>query len=72
MERRIAEPQRAFSPGEVWIVRVGMPLMLAVPLGVGVGFGAWGGIGTPLVLLPIQWFRMTPHQRAQVLGRAKG
>ena len=47
-----------------------VPFALALPVSLGVAFGAWGGIGVPLVLVPIQWFRMTPHQRAQVLGRA--
>ena len=72
MERRIAEAERPFTRGEVWAMRLGIPLMLALPVGLGVGFGTWGGIGAALVLVPIQWLRMTPQQRDQVLGRAAG
>ena len=70
MERRLAEQQRPLRRGEVWAVRLGMPLILMLAVGLGVGFGTWGGMGAPLVMIPIQWLRMTPHQRAQVIGRA--
>ena len=67
-ERRIAEPERAYTRGEVWLMRLGVPVTLVLAVGLGLAFGLWGGIGS-VIFVPVQWFRMTPHQRRQVLGR---
>lgn len=70
MERRIAEPKRPFTPGEVWGARLGVPLVLTLAVGLGMAFGLWGGLVAALLSAATQWLRMTPHQRSQVLGRA--